>query len=287
MREQFRILRCSAWLAWQMESNWTSPWLFGIYVLAKPLAATALLVCMCWAVSAAGGAAPVEGLLPSLYVGSACYMLVAGVTAGMSEAVIFDREKYGMLKYVRISPARLPSYLIGRGLARAAVAMLGAGIALLAGLLVLPEVRAQLLGHGTAWGWLFVYLAGGTIMLMALGLILAGAMLNLPRYGTFLSEAVVGGLYLLSGVIFPVTALPSWLRPVSLVLPTTYWLEGMRRALLGPVPALSPVATWGHGRIALALVAGTAALGAFAVYSFRWSERRAWQMGRCDEISGY
>ena len=55
---------------------------------------------------------------------------------------------------------------------------------------------------------------------MALGLVLAGAALNLPRYGTFLGEAVAGVLYLLSGVVFPITVLPAWLQPVSLCLPS-------------------------------------------------------------------
>src|SRR5436309_12960603 len=99
MTRHLRTLRWSAWLAWQTESNWTSPWLFAVYVLAKPLAASLLLVCMVWAArSAASGAVP-DGFVPFLYVGSACYMLVAGVTFGMGDAVIADREKYGMRKY--------------------------------------------------------------------------------------------------------------------------------------------------------------------------------------------
>src|SRR5205807_838746 len=135
-----------------------------------------------------GGVAP--GFLPFLYVSSACYMLVGGVTFGMSEAVVADREKYGMLKYVRISPAWLQSYLIGRGLSRAAVAVLGALLAVGIGLTLLAEVRAGLGREGVAWGWLAVYVVLGTLMLLSLGLILAGAALNLPRYGMFLSEAV-------------------------------------------------------------------------------------------------
>jgi hypothetical protein len=37
----------------------------------------------------------------------------------MSSAVVTDRESYGMLKIIRISPVRLRTYLIGRGLSRA------------------------------------------------------------------------------------------------------------------------------------------------------------------------
>jgi len=44
-------------------------------------------------------------------------MVVAGVTSGMSNSVVTDRESYKMLKYIRISPIPLSTYLIGRGLA--------------------------------------------------------------------------------------------------------------------------------------------------------------------------
>jgi ABC-2 type transport system permease protein len=214
-------------------------------------------------------------------------MLVGGVTFGMGEAVIADREKYGMLKFVRISPAWLQSYLIGRGLARAAVAVLGALLAVGIGLALLPEVRAGLGRHGIAWGWLAVYVLLGTVMLLSLGLILAGAVLNLPRYGAFLSEAVAGVLYLLSGVVFPVSVLPAWLRPLSLCLPTTYWLEGVRRALLGPGEMPSPLSGWGCGQVALALLASTLALAGVARWWFAWNERRAWRLGRFDDTTGY
>ena len=33
-----RTLKWSAWLGWQIESNWTTPWLFAAYVLLKPVA---------------------------------------------------------------------------------------------------------------------------------------------------------------------------------------------------------------------------------------------------------
>lgn len=81
MLRYWQTLRCSAWLAWQVESNWLNPYLFVVYTLIKPLAASLLLVCMFWAAQAQQAAVP-HGYLPFLYLGSACFMLVAGVTAG-------------------------------------------------------------------------------------------------------------------------------------------------------------------------------------------------------------
>lgn len=45
-------------------------------------------------------------------------MVVGGVAFGISNAVVTDRDSYGMLKFIRISPAGFRSYLIGRGLSR-------------------------------------------------------------------------------------------------------------------------------------------------------------------------
>jgi ABC-2 type transport system permease protein len=125
-------------------------------------------------------------------------------------------------------------------------------------------------------------------MLLALGLILAGTVLNMARHGMFLSEGVGGVLYLLSGAVFPVGQLPEGLRALSLALPPTYWMHGVRRALLGPgADPGGPLAGWSHPQLALALLIGTAALAVLARVYFRWCERRARRLGRFDVTTGY
>jgi ABC-2 type transport system permease protein len=122
-------------------------------------------------------------------------------------------------------------------------------------------------------------------------MILASAVLNMTRSGMFLSEGVGSLVYFLSGVVFPVHQLPPWLQPVSLSLPTTYWLEGMRRAIAG-VPAAdsplagSPLAAWSNGQLLLALAATTAGLVVASQLFYRWSVRKAWRGGRLEEVTG-
>jgi ABC-2 type transport system permease protein len=285
MHAHLRTLRWSAWLGWQIHSNWTDPWLFAIYVVVKPVAASLLLICMYWAASRV--ATVPEGFLSFLYVSNACYLLVGAVSFRMTWSVITDREHYGMLKYVYVSPGALGSYLVGRGLAGALEAVLGVLVTLAIGLLLFPELRAALAGHGISWGWLLVDLVLGTVMLLSLGLLLAGAVLNTARHGMFLSEGVSGVLYLLSGTVFPLHVLPGWVQPLSLALPTTYWLEGMRRALIGRSRLPSPMDHMGSGEIALLLAGTTLVLAVAAVFFFRWGERRAWQLGKFDETTGF
>lgn len=69
-------------------------------------------------------------------------------------------------------------------------------------------------------------------------MILAGVQLHLARHSYFMGESVAGALFLLSGTLFPIEVLPGWAQCLSKTLPFTYWLEGLRRALLGK--GLSP-----------------------------------------------
>jgi ABC-2 type transport system permease protein len=85
--------------------------------------------------------------------------------------------------------------------------------------------------------------------------------------------------------------LPRWLQSVALTLPTTYWLEGMRRALMGEPPgasplAKSPLAQFSNTELALALVVTTIGLTLVAQWFYRWSIRRAWRNGKIEEQTG-
>src|SRR5262249_38344944 len=105
--------------------------------------------------------------------------------------------------------------------------------------------------------------------------------------GMFLSEGVAGVLYLLSGAVFPIDVLPPVLRHASLALPTTYWLEAMRRIILGGATLPSSLSRWQLPELVVALLVSTLLLGILAHSFFRWSERRAWRLGRFDEQMGW
>lgn len=290
MRNTLHTLRWSAWLGWQIESNWADPRLFVLYLVVKPVTGSLMLVCMYFAARAAVQTRVPAELLPYVYVSNACYGLVGTVMLGMSYVVITDRESYRMLKYVFISPAQFQAYFVGRGLARGFQGVLGGAITLAVGLAI-PGVRHAVHLDNMDPLWLVVYLGIGGVLLWSCGMILASAMLNMSRSGMFLGEGIAGLVYFLSGVVFPVSILPGWLQTVSLMLPTTYWLEGMRRALTGPPPAgsplsASPLAAWSNADLALALLGTTVVLLVACQLYYRSAVRRAWRHGRIDEITG-
>ena len=299
MTEPWRTLRWSTWLGWQIESNWANWKLFLLYLVVKPVTGSMMLVCMFYAAKYAadlganaggtGGRVPME-FLPYVYVSNACYGLVGAVMFGMSQVVISDRESYRMLKYIFISPAHFQVYFLGRGLAKMMEGLGGAVITLAVGLL-LPPVRAALDPANVNVLGLLVYLGIGSVMLWSAGMVLASAMLNMSRSGSFLSEGIAGVVYFLSGVVFPLSVLPGWLQAIGLCLPTTYWLEGMRRSLTGPAPAgsplaASPLAAWSDGELTLALSVTTVVLLVGSQWYYRRSLDKAWRAGKIEEVSG-
>ncbi len=283
-----RTLRWSSWLGWQIESNWADLRLFALYLIIKPISGSLVLVCMFFAARAVVQT-PSE-FLPYVYVSNACFGLVGTVMFGMSYVVVSDRENYGMLKYIFISPAVFQGYLLGRGLARVMEGLLGGMVTVFAGLLLFSEVRTSI-DAGIDWAWLIIFLLIGGAMLYSAGMILAAAVLNMHRNGMFLSEGIAGVVYLLSGVIFPLSELPRWLQSIALSLPTTYWLEGMRRSLMGRPPdasplAKSPLAQFANLELVAALVATTIVLTIISQWFFRWNLRRAWRNGKIEETTG-
>jgi ABC-2 type transport system permease protein len=225
--ESIRSLRVAAWLGWQIESNWAAPFLFAIYSIAKPVAGALILVLM-YTVIAQGGLQ--NPLFPQIFVGNAFYIYVAMVLMGVSQAVVEDREHYGMLKYMYVAPLNIHAYLLGRGVAQAIVATVAVLVTLLFGIIALG---ISMPAASIDWGMLFAAWLFGLAGVAFQGILLGGISLITARHNYFIGEAVAGALYLLCGAIFPIDVLPRPLQLVGEALPLTYWLEGLRRGLLG------------------------------------------------------
>jgi ABC-2 type transport system permease protein len=277
--EALRSLRVAAWLGWQIESNWADPFVFAIYSLVKPLAGALILVFM-YAVIAKGGLE--SPLFPAVFVGNALFIYVPAVLAGISWAIIDDREHYGMLKYVYTAPVNVLTYLVGRGVAKTLVATIAVVLMLLLGTLALG-VPVQL--ASIDWPLAIGSLALGAGMLAFFGILLGGVTLITARHNYGVGEAVAGGLYLLCGVVFPLDTLPTWLSAVGRAIPITYWVEAMRRALLGEGTA--SFAGLSNGTLVGIIAGSSTVLAVLAVFLFRLAERRARSKGLLDMQTMY
>lgn len=278
----WRSFRIGTWLGWQIESNWTDPFLFAIYSMIKPLASAAILVVMYAIITNARFENPV---FPYIYVGNAFYIYVGSVMVGVSWAVIDDREHYRTLKYIYIAPVRIPAYWLGRGIARFLIGSFAVLITMAAGVLFL---RVPFHPAEVDWPLFLASLILGVIMLAMMGLVLASISLMIAHHFFLIGEAVAGALYLLSGAIFPLEVLPPWLRPLGFVMPISYWLELIRRALLGETARAFPtLAAFTNGQL-LGILAGlTLLFGMIAFFAFRWCNHQARERGLIDMTTNY
>jgi len=282
LKVYWRSFRMATWLGWQIESNWTDPFLFAIYAIIKPLASAAILVVMYSVITQGNFSSPI---FPYIYLGNAFYIYVGQIMTGMSWAIIDDREHYKTMKYIYVAPIDFPTYLLGRAVARFLIACVSVFVTILFGVLFLGiRIDPALVD----WPLFLLTLLIGVVMLAMMGLILTGVMLLMAHHSFGVGDAVAGGIFLFSGAIFPLEVLPAFLRPIGYVIPITYWLELLRRTLVGQVAQAFPtLSNLSNAQILGILVALTLVFSGLSIVVFRWCEQRARERGMIDMVTNY
>jgi ABC-2 type transport system permease protein len=278
----WRSFRLSSWLGWQIESNWADPFLFAIYSLIKPLASVMILVVMYSIITDGDYTSP---MFTYIYVGNAFFIYVGQVMTGISWAVIDDREHYKTLKYIYLTPLHFPTYLMGRGVAKFLVASISVAVTLIVGILFLD---LQIVLTAVNWPLFIASLVIGICMLAILGLILASVMLLVAHHAFGVGDAVAGALYLLSGAIFPLEVLPPFLRWIGYLLPITYWLELIRRSLVGTVAGAFPTFQSLSDSQLLGILLGlTVVFSVVSAVTYKRCEHIARERGLIDVVTNY
>jgi ABC-2 type transport system permease protein len=118
------------------------------------------------------------------------------------------------------------------------------------------------------WGWAGLILLLTIVSLSSLGIVAASFIMVLKK-GDPVTWAFGALTNLLGGIYYPVEILPRWLQFFSALLPVTYSLRGMRRALLqgGGFPVLKMDLA--------ALVGFSGVLLPLSLAAFRYAVRRA------------
>jgi ABC-2 type transport system permease protein len=285
-----RSFATAARLGWQMEANWTDPVLFLIYSVAKPVASALILVVM---LEVIGGPAS-RALRGFVVVGTALWALVISGIAGLAWSVLEDRERYRMLKYVYVSPSDFLVVVLGRGVARVGVGVMGTLITFAVGVVGLGVAfdpsRAD-------WLLLLVVMAFGLISIVAIGVILAAICIQTRQESWSYPDAVAGALFLISGAVFPLAVLPLPVQAIAMVSPLTWWIAGVREALVpGGLSSIGGIGSFFARVTGAAAPTSTETVGALMVTSalvtlaavavFRVSERRARDRGLLDRTTG-
>jgi ABC-2 type transport system permease protein len=151
-------------------------------------------------------------------------MLFSSMFAGIS--VLWDRE-FGFLKEIMVAPVKRISIVLGRIAG-------GTTTAFIQGMLILAI--AILMGFEIT-GIAAVFISMIFMLLIActfigLGLIFASKMKDIHGF-SLVMNFVIFPVFLLSGAIFPIENLPSFIRFLSYADPLTYGVDGMRGVLIG------------------------------------------------------
>ncbi|MEV2268230.1 ABC transporter permease [Nonomuraea africana] len=191
-------------------------------------------------------------------------------------SIVWDRE-FGFLREMLVAPVSRGAIVVGKCLGGAVVACAqGLIILAMAGLVGVPYSPGLML---TLLGEMF--LAAFTIT--AFGVTLAARMRNMQTFFGLMQMAIMPMMFL-SGAMFPLANLPSWLHLLTTVNPLTYAVDPMRQAVFAhlDIPpqvdaVLNPGVQWYGWQVPVAVELGLvaligAALLGIAIAQFRKAE---------------
>lgn len=149
-------------------------------------------------------------------------MQVALILTGTS--VVREREKQ-TLEQLFVTPMSKSSFVLGKIVPYIIIAMLDFYLILLFGwwLFALPLP--------TSWGLLLVLSFLFVSVMIALGLLIS-LVTKTQQQAMFIAIFIIVPSMLLSGFIFPLDAIPAFIRPFSAVIPFTYFIEIIRSVLI-------------------------------------------------------
>jgi ABC-2 type transport system permease protein len=177
-------------------------------------------------------------------------LLFAGTMSGAS--VIWDKE-FGFLKEVLVAPVNRFSVILGRSLGGMTTALIQALI--IVGIAIAMGVKlSSVSGFFLALVIMILTCAAFT----GFGLIIATKLGNLEGFMAIMN-LIVFPIFFLSGALFPVQSMPSWLRYVMYINPLTYGIDGLRGTLVG----VASFPLWLDFAVLLILCLALATLGSY------------------------
>ena len=188
-------------------------------------------------------------------------------------SIVWDRE-FGFLREILVAPVGRASIVIGKCLGGATIATFqGVIFLVLAGLAHVP------------YNPLLILTLIGELLLLSFTLTAFGVMMaaRIKQFQAFmaLTQMLVMPLFFLSGALYPLNGLPTWLTVLTRIDPLTYVVGPMRQAVFThlSLPAavdakLAPAISWGGWQVPLWLSLGIVAVMGLGMMSVAIAEFR-------------
>jgi ABC-2 type transport system permease protein len=173
---------------------------------------------------------------------------------GAGGALAVERED-GTLLRAKAVPQGMVGYLVGRTVSVSLAIVFTLVIIFMAGLVLLPELAAA---GRSGWPTLLWVVVLGLLATLPWGAVI-GSLVKSPNSAFGLAMLPTLVLTAISGIFYPIAALPGWLQGVAQAFPV-YWLGlGIRSGLLPDAAAAVEISgSWRH-------LEAAAVLGAWAV----------------------
>ncbi|MCW2917905.1 MAG: transporter permease [Actinomycetia bacterium] len=169
-------------------------------------------------------------------------MAAVGGLQGAAGSLAVERED-GTLLRAKAVPNGIVGYLTGRIVSVSLGALLGLVVILVPGLFLIPELAETGLSGWLTFLWV---LALGLLATLPFGAII-GSLAKSPQTVFGLVMLPTMGVTAISGIFYPIFALPGWVQAIAQAFPI-YWLGlGMRSAFLPDSAAAVEIGeSWRH-----------------------------------------
>ncbi len=147
--------------------------------------------------------------------------------------MIWDRQ-FGFMKEILVAPIGRISIFAGKMFGVGTAAMFQGIIVIILGFII--GVPLTLIAVGLAIPLMILI----TIGLTCIGLIIASLMTSLESFGTIVTFVNLP-MFFLSGALFPVTSLPSWIKWAFYINPLTYGVDALRTVMMSGWHSLMPL----------------------------------------------
>ncbi|MFI6800855.1 ABC transporter permease [Streptosporangium canum] len=174
--------------------------------------------------------------LPSILGMNAAMSMVS-----MSQQLTADRED-GTLLRAKATPNGMVGYLTGKIISVSGGLVVDLAIFLVPGLFIISSLAVD---AASSWLTLIWVLALGLVATLPIGAVLGSVFVSARSQG--LLQLPILAMIAISGIFYPITALPEWVQWIAQAFPI-YWLGlGMRSALLPDSAATMEIGeSWRH-----------------------------------------
>jgi ABC-2 type transport system permease protein len=177
-----------------------------------------------------------------IYPGILC-MAVMFTAMFSAASIVWDRE-FGFLREMMVAPVKRSSLVLGKCVGGATVAgFQGVIVLALAGLVHVPYDPVMILE-------VFALQLLLAFSITAFGVMAAARVKQMQSYMALMQMAIMP-LFFISGALFPITGLPTWLAVLNRLDPLTYAVNPMRSVVFAQLnipeharAALTPPITW-------------------------------------------